>query len=109
MVVEFAVRDGDCGGAFNDVNEAISGFREGNMVNPNMVGAIHSNCISVALGAQSHMLHRVPNQATTPGNNVVNPNVVDDNIVNKLNCNACAVRNPDLHSPTINCFITGHN
>lgn len=105
MVVEFAVRDGDSGGALDHIDEAISSFWQRDVVDPYVVGAIYIDGISIALGSEPDMLRRVPDHSTRGGDYVMDPYIMDNNIVDELDGEAGAEGYMDLDPSAVDGLV----
>lgn len=84
MMIEFAIRYGDCGGSHDGIDEAICTFGQSAMVNPNMIGTKNGNAIAIALCPKTNMVNRISYHATRGRYDMMNPDVVDYDIMHKL-------------------------
>lgn len=55
------------------------------------------------------MVDGIPDESTLGFSNVVDPYVMDDHIVDKLEGEACTIGNVDLDTPTINGLVAGED
>lgn len=106
MVVEFAVGDGDGRGGHDGVNEPIGAVRQGHMVDPDVGRTEHGDGVTVTNSTEPEVEDGVPNKTTRGRDNVVNPDVVNDDILMKLDSNASTMSNVDIYSSTINGLVT---
>lgn len=109
MVVELAVGDGDSGGALDGIDEAIGGSGHRDMVDPYVVGAEDGDAVAIAVSAEADVVDSVPDESTVGWNNVVDPYVMDYDVVDELEGEACTIGNVDLGSPAINGLVAGED
>lgn len=79
------------------------------MINPNVGGTEDGNPITVAFRPQSIVINGIPNHSTVAGNNVMNPEAMDDDILDELNSNTSSTSNMDIGSSTINGFVAAYD
>lgn len=109
MLSEMAVGDGDTSWSLNSINEPIRAIGHRNVVDPKVGRAEDGNPIPVASGPQTDVADRVSNQATRSGNNVVNVEAVDDDVLDELDGDTCPAGNVDVDAPSINGLVTSHD
>lgn len=109
VVVEFAVGDGDGGGPLDHIDEAVSGLGERHVVDPHVVRAEHRDGVAVALGPEADVVGRVPDRPAVSRDDVMDPDVVDDDILDKLESEAGAIGDVDKHAPAIDGLVASHD
>lgn len=109
VVVEFAVGDGHGGRPLDHVDQPIGGLRQGHVVDPHVVGAEHRDGVAVALRPQAQVVGGVSDHAAGGGDDVVDPDVVYDDVLDELKSDSGAVGDVDLHAPAVDGLVAGHD
>lgn len=109
MVGEVRVGDGDPGRALNGVDEAVSGVGHGDVIDPDILGPEERYPIAITSRAEAVVVDRVPNHATFLGNNVVDPQAMDDHIAHELNSYPSAVGNVDPDAAPVDGLVSLHD
>lgn len=104
---EMAVGNGDGGGSHDGVDKTIFSVGHGNMVDPNVGGTKDGDTIAVAHGPEADVIRGVSNRATWAGNNVVDLNAVDDDVLDELEGDPSSVGNVDVGAPAIDGLVGG--
>lgn len=109
MLSEIVVRNGDGGGAMNDVNEPVGGACKVAMINPNVGGTKDGNGVAVGAATAAGMRGSIPHRAGIPGLTIVHTNSMYDYIGHPLNRNARPISNLHFRPSPINGLIAIHH
>lgn len=55
------------------------------------------------------MVHRIYDESTTTGVNVMDMDVMDDHVLHELDSDAGTISDANIGSPSINGFVAGHD
>ncbi len=100
MIHEVVV--GDCEGrTANGVDQSITSFGQGAVVDPDVVCREDADGIAVGSPALSHMGLGAHYPRRFVGDDVVNVDVVDDGVIHRLKSDACTRGDMDDHSSSI--------
>lgn len=109
MFGHVAIRDGDCSGALNNINETILTIRQGNVIDPNVGGAKNGDSITITPTSQPKMIKRVPNHSTVHGLHLLYANPMNDHVVHELQGNASTILNLHVSTTTIDGLVGRHH
>uniref|UniRef100_A0A6N2LGL1 Uncharacterized protein n=1 Tax=Salix viminalis TaxID=40686 RepID=A0A6N2LGL1_SALVM len=109
VVGEVGVGNGYCCGSHDSINETIGAARHGNVIDPNIAGSKDGNPISVAVGPDPKMLHRIPDTATAGSDDVMDPNSMNDYVLDELYCDSSTIRDVYMMPTPINRLMARHN
>jgi len=79
------------------------------VIDPNIAGSEDGNSIPITVGPDPIVLHRIPNIATASSNNVMDPNSMNDYVLDELYCDSSTISNVYMVSTPINRLMASHN
>ncbi len=104
-----AVGDGNGSWSHDGINEAILAVGHGNMVNPDVGWAKDGDTITITLGPNTNVVVRIPDKPAISRDDVMDMNVMDDHIIDKLEGEAGTKSYVHIGSPTVDGFVAGHD
>lgn len=109
VVSEVAVGNGNGGGTLNSIDDTIGALVHGKVVKPNVGCSEKGDAITIAPCPQAKVVLTIPDNATFAREDVMDMDVMNDDVLDKLECNTSPISNMHIGSPTIDGFVAGHN
>lgn len=109
VIGEVAVGDGDSGGAKDDINQSITASLHGDMIDPNILRSEDGDPVAVAPGSETEVVGGVSDHAAVAGDDVGDPDAVDDHVLHELDGDAGAVGDVDGGAAAVDGLVARHD